>query len=202
MKLEESNLRICNQYGSRKATSSLDPLQVKTLQLDHSRITRRDYCQINHNTRACYDRILPNLPVMANKAYGLSDSIVKLPLKLLSDMVYEIKTNGGSRHVQFKNEPDNPVFGTGQGNSSSPTIWTFISNILLKSMKNQVSSQLPLLTKLTPITQEPESEVYGMYFMEQFPTINDYQKGVHKMIHNMAATQHVQCPPRHLTDGT
>jgi hypothetical protein len=58
--------------------SSWDPVQMETLQLDNSRITRRDYGQINYDARACYDRILPNLAAMANRAHGLPDSIVKL----------------------------------------------------------------------------------------------------------------------------
>jgi hypothetical protein len=132
-KLEEAKAIICNQYGSRKAMSSWDPVQMETLQLDNSRITRRDYGQINYDARACYDRILPNLAAMVNRAHGLPDSIVKLHFKLLHSMVFEIKIEG-AQPVQFKNENKSPVFGTGQGSGNSPTIWTFISNILLKSM--------------------------------------------------------------------
>jgi hypothetical protein len=38
--------------------------------------------QINYDARACYDRILPNLAAMANRAHGLPDSIVKLHLQI------------------------------------------------------------------------------------------------------------------------
>jgi Reverse transcriptase (RNA-dependent DNA polymerase) len=51
-------------------------------------------------------------------------------------MVYEIQIEG-AQPVQCKNEHDTPVFGTGQGSGNSPTIWTFISNILLKMMDQQ-----------------------------------------------------------------
>jgi hypothetical protein len=118
--------------------SSWDPVQMETLQLDNSRITQSNYGQINYNARACYDRILPNLAAMANQAHGLPDSIVKLHLKLLHSMVYEIKIEG-AQPVQFKNKNESPVFGTGQVSGNSPTIWTFISNILLKSMDQQAN---------------------------------------------------------------
>jgi hypothetical protein len=111
-KLEESKAIICNQYGSRRALSSWDPVQMETLQLDNSRITRRDYGQINYDARACYNRILPNLAAMANRAHGLPDSIVKLHFKLLQNMAYEIQIEG-AQPVQFKNEHDTPVFGMG-----------------------------------------------------------------------------------------
>jgi Reverse transcriptase (RNA-dependent DNA polymerase) len=73
---------------------------------------------------------------MANRAHGLPDSIVKLHFKLLRKMVYEIQIEG-AQPVQFKNEHETPVFGRGQGSGNSPTIWTFISNILLKLMDQQ-----------------------------------------------------------------
>jgi Reverse transcriptase (RNA-dependent DNA polymerase) len=135
-KLEESKVIICNQYSSRRAMSSWDPLQMETLQLDNSRITDRHYGQINYDPRTCYDRILSNLAAMANRAHGLPDSIVKLHFKLLRNMVYEIQIEG-AQPVLFKNEHDTPVFGMGQGSGNSPTIWTFISNFLLKMMDQQ-----------------------------------------------------------------
>jgi hypothetical protein len=46
-KLEKSRIKSCNLYRSRKAKLLLDPVQVEAVQLDHSRMTRRDYGQRN-----------------------------------------------------------------------------------------------------------------------------------------------------------
>ena len=134
---EDTDQMISQQYGSRQGKSSLDPVQIEILLMDLTRVTRATFGQINYDAKACYDRILPNLAAMASKAHGIPTSIVNLHYKLLQDMVYEIQVEGTTEIVQYKNECDSPVYGTGQGSGNSPTIWTFISNVLLKSLENQ-----------------------------------------------------------------
>ena len=52
-------------------------------------------------------------------------------------MVYNIEIEGSTEIAQYSSQPHSPVFGTGQGSGNSPTIWTFISNLLIKSFENQ-----------------------------------------------------------------
>jgi hypothetical protein len=134
---EESKQLTSNQYGSQKSESSLDPVHIETLQLDLSRITRHAYGQINYDARACYDRILPNLASMASKAHNHPLSIVQLHFQLLTEMVYNIEMEGSTEIAQYSNQPHSPVFETGQGSRNSPTIWTYISNLLINSFENQ-----------------------------------------------------------------
>jgi hypothetical protein len=61
---------------------------------------------------------------MASNAHGILLSIVQLHFQLLTEMVYNSQAHS-------------PVLGTGQGSGNSPTICTFISNVLIKSFENQ-----------------------------------------------------------------
>jgi hypothetical protein len=52
-------------------------------------------------------------------------------------MVYNNQIEGITEIAQYSSHAHSPVFGTGQRSRNGPTIWTFISNIFIKSIENQ-----------------------------------------------------------------
>jgi hypothetical protein len=56
LKQSEDQKLICpSQVGSRKQRSSQFPIHIEISQLEISRLTQKDYGQINYDAKACYD---------------------------------------------------------------------------------------------------------------------------------------------------
>ena len=54
------------QYGSRPRRNAVNPVMIEELQFEISRLSRRMFLQANYDATACYDRILPNLAMLAS----------------------------------------------------------------------------------------------------------------------------------------
>ncbi|KAI2501781.1 hypothetical protein MHU86_12701 [Fragilaria crotonensis] len=59
------------QYGSRPKRTAIDPVFLEELQLEMSRITRKTMILTNYDATACYDRIIPNLAMLASRRFGV-----------------------------------------------------------------------------------------------------------------------------------
>jgi hypothetical protein len=88
--LQGKGLLSESQFGSCKAMSSQTPVFLEILQHDLSRMTRKQYGQINYNAKACYDCILPNLASLISQRFGVHDNVVRLHHHLLKNMQYHV----------------------------------------------------------------------------------------------------------------
>jgi hypothetical protein len=113
----------------------MQPLQFEVSQIEISRLSRQQYCQINHDARACYDRILPNIAALATQKYGVHKDLVNLHYKTLTNTKYRVKIIGGNKTFVFSNSSKTPIYGTGQGSGNSPIIWLFISDTIAQIME-------------------------------------------------------------------
>jgi hypothetical protein len=52
---EQQNVICPSQVGSRKQRSSQFPIHIEIYQLEISRLTQKEYVQINYDVKACYD---------------------------------------------------------------------------------------------------------------------------------------------------
>jgi hypothetical protein len=61
--------RVLNdgQYGSRPRRNAIDPVMIEELQLEISRASRKTFAQTNYDATLCYDRIVPNLAMLASR---------------------------------------------------------------------------------------------------------------------------------------
>jgi hypothetical protein len=136
-KSEEQNVIIPSQVGSRKQRSLQFPIHIEISQLEISRITRKEYGQINYDAKTCYDRILPNIAAMSSLVHRVNDKIVSLHNNLLLKMKYNVMIEGASREKTFHSTDETKIYGTGQGCGNSPIIWLFISNILIQMFSSE-----------------------------------------------------------------
>jgi hypothetical protein len=63
---------------------------------------------------------------MVARSYGLHRNIAQMQGNMLLNAVYCIKTQLGISDASYSHSDESPVFGTGQGSSSSPFIWTLL----------------------------------------------------------------------------
>jgi hypothetical protein len=136
-KSEEQNSIITSQVGSRKKRSSQFPIHIEISQLEISRITCKEYGQINYDAKACYDQILPSIAAMSSLVHRVNDKIVILHNNLLLKMKYNVMIEVASCEKTFHSTEETTIYETGQGCGNSPIIWIFISNILIRMFSNE-----------------------------------------------------------------
>ncbi|KAI2514379.1 hypothetical protein MHU86_272 [Fragilaria crotonensis] len=117
------------QYGSRPKRTAIDPVFLEELQLEMSRITRKTMILTNYDATACYDRIIPNLAMLASRRFE-SPEVTLSNARTLEHTDYRIRTELGLATEGYQHTSDQPIYGTGQGSGNSPVIWCFLSSIL------------------------------------------------------------------------
>ena len=120
------------QFGSRQHRSAYDPVILEELQLEMSRMTRKTLVLTNYDATACYDRIIPNLAMMASRRFGVDKSVTVSNAKTLEQARYLLRTDLGLASEGYSHDANSPIYGTGQGSGNSPAIWCFVSSILFE----------------------------------------------------------------------
>jgi exonuclease III len=118
------------QYGSRPRRNAIDPVMIEELQFEISRLSRRMFLQTNYDASACYDRIIPNLAMIASRRFGVDKSVTQANGNTLLNAKYHIRTELGLSESSYSHSSQMPIYGTGQGSGNSPMIWCFLSSIL------------------------------------------------------------------------
>jgi hypothetical protein len=118
------------QFGSRPRRNAVDPVMIEELQFEISRLTRRTFLQTNYDATACYDRIIPNLAMLASRRFGVAKEVTQSNASTLQKAQYHIRTELGLSDSFYCHTQDAPIYGTGQGSGNSPMIWCFLSSLL------------------------------------------------------------------------
>ena len=127
---EDEDLLNDGQYGSRSKRCATDPVLIEELQCEISRATRKPVVLTNYYATACYDRIIPNIGMLASQKYGVPPMVTKMNATTLYQAEYKVRTELGLAPTGYRHEPDHPIYGTGQGSANSPAIWCFLSSTL------------------------------------------------------------------------
>lgn len=83
------------QYGSRPKRTAIDPVFLEELQLEMSRITRKTMILTNYDATACYNRIIPNLAMLASRRFGVPREVTLSNARTLEHTDYRIRTELG-----------------------------------------------------------------------------------------------------------
>ena len=124
------------QYGSRKRKRSQNAIFNKILSDDISRILRMESIFIKNDAVNCYDRIIQKMADIMTQRLGLTKKAATYQTKILKCFKHHIRTNKGRSEKYFKYETTYPIYGTGQGTGWSPTIWTSVKDIIIRTLHN------------------------------------------------------------------
>jgi hypothetical protein len=83
--------------------------------------------QINYDTQACYDRIIPDMALQISLKYGVHEKIIKLVRQVMLETKYFIKLGNIVTSLFYSNTSQHKLYGTGQGSGFSLHIWTLLS---------------------------------------------------------------------------
>ena len=136
-KSEANNTLHEGQFGSRPRRNAIDPVMLEELQLEMSRVSRKMFLQTNYDATACYDRIIPNLAMLASQKFGVHKHVTTSNARTLQHAAYHIRTELGMSPTSYSHSDQHPIYGTGQGSGNSPMIWCFISSILYECYGSQ-----------------------------------------------------------------
>ena len=146
---EKKQLLNDGQYGSRPNRIAYDPVFIEELQLEISRLTRKTLIQTNYDATACYDRIVPNLGMVASQAFGVPAQVTSTNAQTLLHAQYRIRTEMGLSDESYSHCQDYPIYGTGQGSGNSPAIWFFC----------RASFMIVMIKRLFELNKSESSEI-------------------------------------------
>jgi hypothetical protein len=92
--------------------------------MDYTFATRHPHIKFSNDATSCFDRIIPSVSSIVARSYGLHRNIAQLHGNMLLHAVYRIKIQLCISDDYYSHSDEFQVFGTGQGSSSSPSIWT------------------------------------------------------------------------------
>jgi hypothetical protein len=144
------------QFGNRPGISVHSPLLLKVLSYDYLRHTRHAAIIFNNDAKACYDRIVPSLGLMASERFGMSRPAAQCMLSTIKTMRFYVQTAYGVSTSSFSTISSFlMILGVLQGSGAAPCIWFCLSCVLLSAIQPYTpafSAICPrsLLTSLRP----------------------------------------------------
>ena len=128
------NLLHDGQYGSTPRRTSMDPVMLLQLTTDLSRLMKINMIRFDNDAKACYDRIIVALGMLAARRCGMPDHAIRTHAEALEFMQYSVKTIYGISDDTYQGTPFEPLFGTGQGSGASPSVWLSLVVVLLNTL--------------------------------------------------------------------
>lgn len=122
-----------DQHGGRNGRCAIDIVLGKSFMLETFHLQKANADFTDCNTKACYDRIVPLILLLAYYKKGLPYDTCVFFAHILYNMEHIITTAyGPGTRVNYHGLIAS-VFGIGQGSTDGPSEWTCISNLILKT---------------------------------------------------------------------
>lgn len=134
---EDNGLLNPGCYSSRPHRQALDPVFLEILQYDYVLATRYPHLKFSNDATACYDRMLAHITVLITRAFGLEASVAAVQGNFLEYAKYLVKTLLGVSTEHYQHSDASPIFGNGQGSTSSPPAWGLECSMLFDIYEEQ-----------------------------------------------------------------
>ena len=131
---ELANALNNQQHGSRPHHMTTDALFLARLEKDLIRQTKANSAHMDNDATGCYDQIHVSQGMLACRRLGMPVHSISCQANALRNLRYAIKLLAGIFSGEYSGEPDDPLFGTGQGSGASGAIWLALVVILLNCL--------------------------------------------------------------------
>mmetsp|Transcript_30358 Transcript_30358/g.72755 ORF Transcript_30358/g.72755 Transcript_30358/m.72755 type:complete len:2117 (+) Transcript_30358:2729-9079(+) len=118
------------QYGGRKGRDPQTLVLYEELKNEICHFSRKNMVNFDNDAASCYDRILPSLASLIGRSKGLHKSVIFVHATTLKEAKFKLKTALGISEKDYSHSDLKPIYGTGQGSTNSPMIWTLVSSVL------------------------------------------------------------------------
>jgi hypothetical protein len=131
---EDNNCFGKQQHGSRPLHQAINPVHLKTLNYDLTRILRTSLIMFDNDATGCFDRIIVSLAMIAALRLGMPCPAAQMHSSIVLHMKYFIKMAHGISDSFYCVLQDYLPYGTGQGSGASPSVWLSLVVILLTAL--------------------------------------------------------------------
>ena len=101
---------------------------------DYIRACRTTAIVFNNDAKACYDRVIPSLGLMATEHFGILSSAATCMLAIIFAMHFFVRTAYGVSPTYFATTSNLLILGVLQGSGAAPCIWMCVSNVLFQAL--------------------------------------------------------------------
>ena len=126
-------------FGGRPGCRVHSALLLKTLSYDYIRYTCLNAIIFNNNAKACFDRIIPSIGLMAIERLGMPPTASVCMLATIQGMKFFICTAHGVSPGFFTSTLSALILGVLQGSGAAPCIWLSISCVLLHALSSHTT---------------------------------------------------------------
>jgi len=130
------------QYGARPGCEAASLVLYEEVRTDIAYTTRRTLASIDNDADSCFDRMIPSLISLNNRAFGLPEELSTLHGAALEHMKYHLRTPTGISTIAYQHSPEFPIYGTGQGSGNSPVLWLLMSATLFDVYDERASGAI------------------------------------------------------------
>ena len=126
-------------FGGKPGCRVHSALLLKTLSYDYIRYTRLNAIIFNNDAKACFDRIIPSIGLMATERLGMPPTASACMLATIQGMKFFIYTAHGVSPGFFTSTLSTLILGVLQGSGAATCIWLSISCILLHALSTHTT---------------------------------------------------------------
>ena len=126
-----------------------------TISYEHLRFTWYNAIIFDNDAKACFDRIIPSLGLMATERLGMPQQATTSVLATMKGMHFFIRTAHGISPGFYTSTAAALILGVLQGSRAAPCIWISLSCILLHALQSHTSGFQATCPRNTRTSQCP-----------------------------------------------
>ena len=134
---EQHEMLPPEMYGGRRQKSVSDAIFQQTHIYDIAHQLQQDLICINLDAQKCFDRIYPNVAVIALQRLGLPESVCNSLASTLNAMSHSVNTSNGISESSFHNDTGSVMGGFGQGSAAAGPTCLAIEAPMITTMKQR-----------------------------------------------------------------
>ena len=130
-------------------------LLLKTISYDYLHFTQHNAIIFDNDAKACLDRIIPSLGLMATERLGMPQQATASMLATIKGMHFFICTAHGISPGLYTSTAATLILGVLQGSGAAPCIWISLSCILLQALQSHTTGFQATCPHNTRTSQHP-----------------------------------------------
>ena len=130
----ETNGLSDEQWGSRRDRTSINTSMIKLMQYENARVMKSAMGEINHDCKACFDRMHPSQSNIYAQKHNMEPIILESRAETIKRIRRHVKTGQGVSEETYGQEPGDPMLGGEvQGKGDVPTLFMLQSSVLMSA---------------------------------------------------------------------
>ena len=126
-------------FGGRPGARVHSALLLKTIFYNYLHFTRHNAIIFDNDAKACFDRIIPSLGLMATERLGMPQQATASMLATIKGMHFFIRTAHCISPGFYTSTAAAIILGVLKGSRAAPCIWISFSCIVLQALQSHTS---------------------------------------------------------------